>query len=413
MKYLFLFIALNIASFAQDLVLKAEYKSAGAGLLPAFNVVQNHTDNKIYTVAREKINNQWYLTVYDNGFKRLASVPSTAELNISNSFVINSRLYFSDNYLKYISLSDFKQGTVNSSRKDILIYSLEKLNGKNVILTSDYSNLFLYDASSYNELLNIKLKASTQVKATIYNNDIYFKSKATEISKFDVKNNRVSWSVQFPDKPIRFIGIKVTSSPNIINCINPFKKNNKEYIGIITSFGDYFTVDAATGKLVKDDVQYDKFENMSQNNSQMFLNSYLFDDRQTNQLLIYAASIDKSVYCLNEKDFSTVWETSTGNEIYMPLSLLDINNDGYPEIFGVNDYDQNLFVLDGKTGKKLIFKSLKEGKQFNRTNVHLVDFYGAGELNLVVKTNNEKIKVFAMPSIRVPYNFISAHKNIY
>ena len=69
--------------------------------------------------------------------------------------------------------------------------------------------------------------------------------------------------------------------------------------------------------------------------------------------------------------------------------------------------------MDGKTGKKLIFKSVKEGKLFNQPKVHLADFYGTGRLNLIIKINNEKIKVFEMQNIQVPKNYLNSNKNIY
>lgn len=414
-KYIFFLFVLTINLFPQTLILKAEYKAEREGLLPDINVVKNPSDEKIYVVAREAINKQLYIVLYDNSFKRLANLRVTPSVSVDNSFIRDGKLYFSDKELKYIELSDYKIGVVNKDRKEISNYSLEKLNGKEVILANNDDRWVLYDISSNKEILNIKIKSTenNRGKATIYNNNIYYTSEGNEISRYEVKSNSVIWSVKFPDKPVRILGIKLSSAPNNINCINTFRKNNIEQIGIITSFGDYFVINAADGKSIINDIQYDKFRSMSQNNSKMFVNDYLFKDKKTNSLLIYAASIDKSVYCLNAKDFSSVWETETGNQIYMPLSILDINNDGYPEVFGVNDYDNNLFVLDGKTGKKLIFQSIKEGKKFNQTKVYLVDFYGTGTLNLIVQVNNEKVKVFEMPSVKVPKNYLFTNKNIY
>lgn len=413
LKNLFVLFFLSSIILSQTLVIKNEYKAEKAGALPEVNVVKNPTDDKIYVVTREAINKQLYIAIYDNSFKRLANLPATSELSVGNAFIRNGKLYFSDSKLKYISLSDFKMNVVNNDRKDISRYSLEELDGKDIILASDLSNWYLFDVLSNKEILNIKIKNTEKnpVRATIYDNDIYYMSEGNVVSRFSIKSNSISWSVRFPDKPVKILGIKLSSIPNTVIGINPYKKNNKDYIGITTLAGDYFTLDAVTGKFVVNEIQFERIDNMEQNNSKLFVNSYLFNDKINKELLIYAASIDENVYCLKEKDFSTVWETSTGNEIYSPLSFLDINNDSYPEVFGVNDYDENLFVMDGKTGKRLIFKSIKDGEQFNRTKVYLVDFYGTGELNLIVKTNNEKIKVFQLPSVHVPKNYIFSYEN--
>jgi outer membrane protein assembly factor BamB len=316
--------------------------------------------------------------------------------------------------LKYLILSTLKTGEVNSDRKNISFFSIEKLNGKDAILASDLKNWFIFDVDTHTELLNIKRDNNSMNRAvgTIYNSSIYYTSESNELSRYDIKSNKVSWSVKLPDKAVKIIGIKLSSVPSLITCIMPFTKNNKDYIGVITNGVDYYSFDALVGKLVKNDIQYEKFNDISQNNSKLFVNSYIYKDKKADKLLIYAASIDKNVYCLNEKDFSTVWETPTGNEIYSPLTFLDINNDSYPEVFGVNDYDENLFILDGKTGKKIVFHSLKEGKQFNRTRVYLADLHGTGTLNLIVKTNNEKIKVFELSQIKVPKNYISTFHTV-
>jgi outer membrane protein assembly factor BamB len=409
LRYAFLLFFWAGTLFSQSLKFKTEYTAGGPGYLAEFNVLKDTDDDKIYIVTREAINKSLYLALYDNSFNRLMTLPSTPDLDIEDSFIRNGKLYFSDSRLKYLSLSDYKSDEVNRDRKNIYKISDGKLGGKDVIAAITPEFIYIFDVTTNKEILNIKKenKEKNLGRIAFYNSDIYYTSEGNEISKFDTKKNMLAWSVKLPDKPVKLLGIRISSMPNVITCINPYKKNNREYIGVFTMSGDYFTFDPSSGRLVKDEVQFEKFDDLSQNNSKLFVNCYYYDDKAANNLLIYAGSVDHSVYCMNEKDCSTVWETSTENEIQKPLSYLDINKDGYPEVFGVNDYDSNLFVLDGKTGKKLVFKSLKEGKKFNQTKVLLADLYGTGTLNLIFMINKEKLKVFELSDIKVPKNFVS------
>ncbi|MGE5682016.1 MAG: hypothetical protein ACM34K_14195 [Bacillota bacterium] len=408
LRYAFLLFFLSGPLFSQSLKFKTEYIAGGPGHLAEFNVLKNADDDKIYIVTREAIDKNLYLVLYDNSFKRLLTLPATPDLNIDDSFIRNGKLYFSDSRLKYLNLSDYKSDVVNADRKNIYKISTGKLDEKEVAAALTRESIYIYDLSTHKELFNIKKENKEKNPGLIafYNSDIFYSSEGNEISKFDTKKNMVSWSVKLPDKPVKLIGIRISSLPNTITCIKPYRKNSKDYVGVFTVSGDYFTFDTESGKMAKDDVQFERLDDLSQNNSKLFVNCCYYDDKAANKLLIYAGSVDHSVYCMNEKDCSTVWETSTENEIKMPLTYLDINKDGYPEVFGVNDYDSNLFVLDGKTGKKLVFKSLKEGDLFNQTVVHLADLYGTGTLNLIFKINREKIKVFELSDIKVPKNFV-------
>lgn len=298
-KYALLLFLLVKTIFTQTLELKSEHKGEKPGAIAEINVLKDISNNKIYIAAREAINGKLYLILYDNNLNRIATFPSTPALNLENSFIRNDRLYYSDYKLKYLTLSALKTGEVNSDRKNISFYSIEKLNGKDVILASDLKSWFIFDVDSHTEILNIKRDNNSMNRAvgTIYNSSIYYTSESNEISRYDIKSNKVSWSVKLPDKAVKIIGIKLSSVPSLITCIMPFTKNNKNYIGVITNGGDFYSFDALSGKLVKNDIQYEKFNDISQNNSKLFVNSYIYKDKKADKLLIYAASIDKNVYC--------------------------------------------------------------------------------------------------------------------
>ncbi|MCU7500890.1 MAG: hypothetical protein HF309_16580, partial [Ignavibacteria bacterium] len=155
-RYAFLLFFLAGTLFSQNLKFKTEYAAGGPGHLAEFNVLKNTDDDKIYIVTREAINKSLYLALYDNSFNRLMTLPSTPDLNVEDSFIRNGKLYFSDSWLKYLSLSDYKSDEVNRDRKNIYKISDGKLGGKDVIAAITPEFIYIFDVTTNKEILNIK-----------------------------------------------------------------------------------------------------------------------------------------------------------------------------------------------------------------------------------------------------------------
>lgn len=126
---------------------------------------------------------------------------------------------------------------------------------------------------------------------------------------------------------------------------------------------------------------------------------------------IIGGSVDHNIYCINGKNLSLIWKFDTDNEIQLPLTFYDVNGDKIPEVFALNDYDNDIYILDGKTGKPLVKKNVKDNsyKNLNQSSVILADYNGNGLLDLVVRVNPQTVQLFEMADVKVPQSKIVAY----
>ena len=109
---------------------------------------------------------------------------------------------------------------------------------------------------------------------------------------------------------------------------------------------------------------------------------------------------------MSRAPLSIIWKYNTGFETQAPLSFYDITGDGILDVFGAND-DMKLYILNGKTGEKILEQQLYERKMTGKwkekiqTYIILCDFDGNGKLNLIAKTGPNEITIFEMPEINV------------
>lgn len=409
LKYFIVLVSFCYHINAQSLTLRNEYTPLPKGSIDDFAVVKNPDNNKNFIFTIEKTEGLLQLVAYSGNFSRLGSHPVSANAFVKGAFIRNGFLYYVDNSIMQLSLNDFSTRPINADRKGIRKIALASLQNKEVILSQNKASVFICELPSLKEILNIKIQNSENNfgVSLIYQGDIYYSSESDLLAKFSISENRIAWQIKFPEKPIKFIGIRVTSMPNWITSIVPLKLDGKDCICAFLAAGDNFCINTKNGKVVDSDKEYDTFTDLKQNNVKLFSSAALLAVGQEKLPLFYLGSIDKNVYALSGRERDDVWVTPVGNEVSMPLSFCDINSDLYPEVFGVTDYDNNLFVLDGKSGKKLINYSIKTGSNFNQTRVYLADLSGNGVLNIVVKSNMRIVKILEFgPEVKVPLNFL-------
>ena len=227
-----------------------------------------------------------------------------------------------------------------------------------------------------------------------------YTKKENIIAIYDLINNNEIWSYDFGTQDFYFLGIKVGSGNDFITDFNI----NENRLFLFTVMGSIFEFNLETGKVL---LKKEKFKG-DDNNAGLIPNFDLVDMNNDGVKDIVGGSVDYNVYCINGKDLSIIWEFDTDNEIQLPLSFYDINGDKIPEVFTVNDYDNNLFILDGKTGKLLVKKGIKDKdyKKLIQTSVTMADFDGNGLLDLIVDINPSTIQVYEMSDVRVPANSI-------
>lgn len=374
------------------------------GFVWDFSVIKNDSDGKIYTLISFAESGTWFIGLFTEGFKEISRVNASQYANVSSRFIFEDKLYFLNESVKYFSLTDFRVHEFKTSRHNITRLYHGKFLDNEIVITGNNTALYIYDLNTQKELFNLPFISPEKnlFKTCAAYNSVFYTQAANELVKFDMQTNKVEWVKKIPDKPVKLLGISISSIINAITVMVPNTYQNKETISVFTMAGDYYRFDAATGRLLANDKEYDVFTDIKQNNSRLFAYTRFFDDKKGKRQIIYAGSIDHYVYAFVEGTFDEIWKTDAGNEVSQPIALFDITKDTYPELFFVTDYDNKLFILNGLTGKKMHEFSVKGGEKFNQTKVLLGDFTGAGVLQMMIKVNTEALKILELsPEIPV------------
>lgn len=410
-KYFTLFILFAESLFSQSLIYKAEYIATEDRDYRYMHMLKDTTDNKIYIITEELDSDiyRYYLKIMNASFQEIITLPiaQTMYNRINLSFIENNCLYYADKVIKNINLYDFKIDSVNMDREKIVKH-MANLEGKRTITIKSEDTLFFIELLTGKELFHIKFDSWEKNCFIISIDDsyIYYSSQSDVVTKYDFKNNEILWKFSIDEKPIISQGVHVARESTWILDITPYSKNEVKYIGIYTGFGDYYVIDEQTGKLIRKNIQFEARDGEMENNSMIFTKAYYFNDHQNDRMLIYAASEDHNIYCLEENSFKSIWKTDIGNMVQSSLVFFDINNDSYPEVFGITDYVHMLFVVDGKTGGKIIFEQIEmNSKDLRESKIYLADLYGRGILNIIVGVNFKKIIVYELSGVQVPKNY--------
>jgi outer membrane protein assembly factor BamB len=260
----------------------------------------------------------------------------------------------------------------------------------------------IYDTKGGKIVYKIFFEEEMKIPEIIFHKGrIVYKHKVNGITIFDLKENKTLWKYDTGSDGIYMLGIKVGTYPNEVSRFL-IDEDKTTYLIMNTWFGHIYKFDFNTGKVLLEKKRF-----RGTGNNAGLINSFnLMDMNKDGVKDIVAGSVDNNVYCVNGKDLSVMWEYDTDNEIQLPLSLYDINGDKIPEVFVINDYDNVLFILDGKTGALIKEKNIKDWEELNQTSVILADFNGNGKMDLIVKRNPRKLQLYEMKDIQIPKNSI-------
>jgi len=84
-------------------------------------------------------------------------------------------------------------------------------------------------------------------------------------------------------------------------------------------------------------------------------------------------SCDTAVFALNGKNGEMLWKVSARDQIFGSANLMDINEDGVPDVF-IGGRSAELKAIDGKSGK-VIWEFLPEGDSISRREQGWYNFY--------------------------------------
>jgi hypothetical protein len=317
------------------------------------------------------------------------------------AFIHEGYLYFISDNIFTLNLNDFSIRKTTIFNSDYRTLEIVKYQNKDFLIAASKKDIDIYDLSNFKLYRKINREEDVRINIAKYSNGkIIYTKKENIIAIYDLINNNEIWSYDFGTQDFYFLGIKVGSGNDFITDFNI----NENRLFLFTVMGSIFKFNLETGKVL---LKKEKFKG-DDNNAGLIPNFDLVDMNNDGVKDIVGGSVDYNVYCINGKDLSIIWEFDTDNEIQLPLSFYDINGDKIPEVFTVNDYDNNLFILDGKTGKLLVKKGIKDKdyKKLIQTSVTMADFDGNGLLDLIVDINPSTIQVYEMSDVRVPANSI-------
>ncbi|MEO8233350.1 MAG: hypothetical protein ABI638_13785 [Ignavibacteriota bacterium] len=374
------------------------------------NLVFN-TDLPINSYKIFNYNSQNFLSVFTglkNQKKWLMFDPngklvfSKENITGDEQYLYKDQIYFLDNKLSSFSISDFKITNYNIPDDDYQKYLLTEYENQTLFIASNKNRIDIYDTKSFKLVHKIEFNKEVKVQRFRFHKGmIIYKNKENGIAVFNLKENKKKWEFDAGSSGGYFLGIKMGTFPNDVSQFL-IEEDRDTFLIMSTWFGYLYKFDFKSGKVL---LEKEKFKGTG-NNAGLISYFELIDMNKDGIKDIVAGSVDNNVYCINGKDFSIIWEYDTDNEIQLPLSFYDINGDNTPEVFGVNDYDNILFILDGKNGKLIKDKSIKDWKELNQTSITLSDFSGNSKLDLLVKRNPKKLQLYEMDEIRVPKNKI-------
>ena len=389
-------------SYSSDNILEKQTIKSNDWISGSFQLVKNPQTSKIYlvTFCSSKTTNK--LIIYDNQGKVVFERDSLkGKVYDQMTFQYNGYLYYMADKLYELRLSDFEIIPINIRNKGYRYVRMFNYKDKEYLLTDTGNEIHVYDLDNTKQVL--KLKREEDTKATVvgyYEGSIIFNDKDNEIEVYDFIAEKSKWKYNTGSTGLYILGIKVGSITDYISGY----KNDENSMYVMTIPGDLYKLNLQTGELL---LKKERFGGTGANEGLMPYFS-LIDMNNDGIKDVVGGSVDNNVYCINGKDLSFLWKYDTDNEIQLPLSFYDINGDKIPEVFCVNDYDNNLFIFDGKTGKPLIDESVKDEnyKSLIQTPVLLADYSGNGLLDLLIMRNSREIRDYEMSDVKVPKDSI-------
>jgi len=368
-------------------------------IIKEFTIFKNENSNEnciAVVYGRRKISSEDVIKIYNsNGelyFKK------NLNKRCYHLFSNDNKLYFFSNYLYSY---DVVKNSLDSSllkRDDYFRLNLIKKACKaNQIICRATNGLDIYDLPNLKLVNEIKYDRPRYINH--YSNLFIIKSITKYFSVYDSDKKTFLWEYHPKEYPIKLYGINFGKIKDpILYCDFAWEKDQL-FLYYTSGFGNMMKFDAVTGeiKLIKE-----RFMG-SGNNAGAIVNFKLADFNKDGHVDLVGPSVDHNVYCINGQDFSVIWKYNSGYENQSPISLYDITGDGVPEVFGVSD-KMKLFIIDGASGNPIEEIVLSNRK--DQSIVALCDFNGNECLDLVVKSDYNKIKVFEINSVKVQKNAI-------
>lgn len=347
---------------------------------------------------------QSYLKVFGPQGEKLFQQPSLGRVYSSTNFQWQNKIFFFSGKFYSLDLAAFHLDSVALKREDYRGLNWETLGKRDVLVASYADGIDLFDLQTFTLVQEIKRDEKTQaVKAVVDNGVMIFESKENELRGYDLANKRILWSYSFGSQPGYYLGIKIGTFRDFVTHFVVVRESENAAVVAASSFGTLVKLDLYTGQVI---LKKERFKGTA-NNAGLIGTFTMMDMNGDGVQDLIGGSVDYNVYCINGKDFSVLWEYNTGFENQMACSLVDVNRDGVPDVFSIND-EMKMSIIDGSNGRVLSEIVLQEGvtNGRNQSDVLLADLNGNGLLDVIVKGDWDKLRIFELGGISVPKNAI-------
>lgn len=373
-----------------------------------------------FTIVREPISQELYvvqgadnetLRIFNSQGRVIVEHWMPEMMSIRRTFQFNDRLYCFAGKLYRLDLATLRVDSTDLRRADYYAISWATRNQKELLLANYVGGVDIYDF----ETLKLKHEISSGGDerfdpALLYGDVVVYQTKRNELQAYDLSKQKILWTFNTGKQAAYLLGIKVGTFEDFFSTYKLMEQDGEMYVVATTSVGNLLKFRLRDAELV---VKKERFKGKG-NNAGLIARSIFVDMNNDGILDLVGPSVDHRVYCLNGKDLSIIWEYDTGFENQGGCAVQDVNGDGVPDVFAVND-KMKLSIIDGKRGKRIQEVVLEEGvgkrKGFvivgtKNSEVALADLNGNGLLDVIVEGGGNRIRIFELGGVTVPKNAI-------
>ncbi len=320
-----------------------------------------------------------------------------------NSFLHNNKLYF---FSEGLQTAEF-QGTttrvtkLNSralQRSDYDSFLATIDDSLQVLLASYPNGVDVYRFPSLELIAQLSREEELRYSpCLLWHRILVAAVRKNRLVGYDIGLKQIKWTLNTGEYHPKLLGISIGTVPRRIN---QWKINQQDQLLYVSTFdGSLYKLSPQTGSIELQRLQFQG----GGNNAGLLTRLYFLDVTGDSRNDLIAPSVDNNVYCINPEDLSVRWAYDTDGECQMPLAFHDVTGDNNPEIFCVNDYDLNLSIIDGTTGRCLREYSLKDGSSYKQIRIAVADLNGDGSPELLAQSSTwKKIRIFQISRTTSP-----------
>ncbi len=389
MKIIILFL-ITLISFENPVSLKSTISSNDLNIYTSPYVIKNTQNRQYYMLAFFYDDNYGYFKVFKTNNEEIYSKTiNRRTMNRFLCFFYNDYFYFFSDKLFRLNISGLQLDSVTLLRNDYIAVNILNLDNRTILYAKTDDKIDLYDMTDYKIINSLKSKYGKPDIIKAFDNLLIFRCSENELTAYDLIGKKIKWKLNTGKSEAKLWGIKLGTFDNFITSYQVINNNPESFVYITTVIGDLYKLEALSGKVL---IKRERFRG-DDNNSGLITDLQYADINGDGIEDLICPSVDYNIYCINGKDLSILWQYDTGFENQTPIKLSDINNDGIPEVFNVND-KMTLSILSGIDGKCLLSYTIDEEK--NQTCPLVGYFYGDEHLNVIVKANNYEIRVYEL-----------------